>query len=225
MTRFTDVYMPERIAGFPFVSIPQWSSTITTVASGSEAANQNWKHPKHLFTSPSGVRCWDHIGDLHEFWMAMRGPIFTFAMRDPLDSASRRMLAPNLPPMIFPTDQLLGDGDGFQTEFQLQKAYTYGGRTYLRNIYHPVVDTVVLAMNALELDDGGLPGGPYTFEVDRLSGVVTIDPAPHLAITITAGFLFDVEARWQDDNSYNGIVSAFQTAGFADLNFIEVTPC
>lgn len=223
--RFTDIYLPPRIAGFPFVSTPRWSTQITAVSSGAENANQNWKHPLHRFTAPEGVRCWDDIGDLHEFWMALRGPKYTFALTDPLDSASRRMLAPGLAPDLFSTDQVLGVGDGVTTEFQLVKTYTYGPRTYTRTISHPQVDSVIIAGNALELDDLALPGHPYTFDVSRLTGKVTFDHAPTVGVVLTGGFRFDVESRWEGDDSYSGLVAAFRTAGFADLSFVEVPPC
>lgn len=225
MDRFTDTYMPDRIAAFAWVSLPTWSTSTTTVASGAERPNQNWVQPKHTFTSPGGVRCWEDVAALHEFWWAMRGPVFTFAMRDPLDCASRRMAKPNVPPVIFPTDQALGDGDGLTTEFQLTKTYLYGGRMTVRTIYHPVVDSVVLAINALPLDDPSWVHGPYEFTVSRTTGKVVVNPPLDVGMHLTAGFLFDVEARWQDDNSYSGMVQAFEAGGFADLNFVEVTPC
>lgn len=223
--RFTDIYMPDRIAGFPFVSTPRWNNVITTVSNGGENVNQAWKHPLLRFTAPEGVRCWDHVGDLHEFWMAMRGTKYTFPLTDPLDACSRRMQAPGVFPDIFPTDQVLGVGDGITTEFQLTKAYTFGPRTYTRPIYHPQVDSVLIMANAKELDDATLTGHPYTFETSRLTGKVVFDHAPADGLALTAGFRFDVESRWETDDAYSGLVSAFRTAGFADLSFVEVPPC
>lgn len=227
MAAFVDAYLPERILGFGFVSTPRWSTNITQVASGAENRNQNWLNPLHRFTAPEAIRCWEDIASLHEMWMAFAGPAYSFAFRDPLDFASRRLAKPNTAPEIFATDQPLGIGDGFTTTFQLVKQYVYGGRTYSRTIAHPVVDSVLVAMNALPAGTGDPPldGGPYFWEVDRLTGVVTFDPAPAEGVVLTAGFLFDVEARFEDDDSYDGIVKAFELAEVASLTLLEVRPC
>lgn len=227
MSGWVDVYLPPRILGFGFVSTPEWSSTITRVASGAERRNQNWAAPLHRYTAPEAVRCWEDIEDLHDMWLAMAGPVHSFSFRDPLDFASRRLAAPNLEPVVFPTDQVLGVGDGLRTEFPLLKSYSYGSRTFTRRIHHPVVSSVVVALNALAPGTGDPPldGGPYTWTVSRETGLVTFDPAPEEGLVVTAGFLFDVEARFEGDDSYQGIVTAWRVGGVADLSLTEVRPC
>lgn len=227
MTGFVDVYLPDQILGYGFQSSPRWSTTITAVASGAEHRNRNWAHPLHRFTAPEGIRCWEDVEALHRMWMAFAGPLYTFPFRDPLDFASRALTAPQAVPPIAETDQVLGVGDGLTRTFQLRKAYTFGPLTYTRPIFHPILDSVLVAMNALPADTAAptLPGGPYTWDVDRLTGLVEFTPAPTAGVVITAGFLFDVEARFEGDDSYDGIVHAYQTAGFADLSFLEVRPC
>lgn len=227
MARFVDQYMPDRIARFTWQSIPRWDTTITLVANGGENANQNWEHPLHTFESPGGVQCWEDVLALHSMWMVLRGPAYTFPIRDPLDHASRPLLGPDWSPPIGSTDQILGVGDGFTRSFQLTKRYTFGANSYDRIIYRPVVSTVVVAMNALDpgTADPTLEDGPYTWEVDRLTGIVTFDHAPADGLALTAGFLFDVEARFEADDVYQGIVQAYRTAGHADLSFHEIRPC
>lgn len=229
MSAFVDEYLPPKIAGYGWVSSPRWSSTITQVASGSERRNQNWRMPLHRFDAPEGIRCWEDVAALHDMWMALAGPIYTFPLRDPLDFASTRITAPNVAPLIGPTDSVLGVGDGVNRDFQLVKRYVFASRTFVRDVYKPVVSSVVVAMDALPPDTpdgpGGLDGGPYTWEVDRETGIVTFDHAPEEGVVVTAGFLFDVEVRFESDDSYEGIVHAIRTAGFADLTFIEVRPC
>lgn len=225
--RFVDVYLPARILGYGFETLPRFSTAMTAVASGAEHANQNWAHPLRTFTAPEGVRCWEDLDALQDMWMTTAGPFRTFAFRDPLDFASRKLVGPGAVPTVGPTDQVIGEGDGFNRVFQLQKTYTYGPLTYTRAIAHPVVDTVTLALNALDPDTAHptLEDGPYAWEVDRLTGEVTFDHAPADGLVITAGFLFDVEARFEGDDSYGAIVHAYKTAGHADLTFVEVRPC
>lgn len=222
---FIDAYPPDSIMKFGFVSVPRWSTSITAVASGAERRNRNWAHPLHIFSAPEAVECHEHLAALHNMWMTTAGPLHTFAFRDPLDYASRDLPAPGLTPPIGPTDQVLGIGDGKRREFQLVRRYSFGGQTYDRAIRHPVVDTVQVALNAKPPESWPLPVGPISWSVDRLSGVVTFDKPIPTGVVVTAGFLFDVEARFEGDDSYEGIVRSFRVSGHADLVFVEVLPC
>lgn len=224
---FLDVYPPPNIRGYPFSSSPRFSTTITGVSSGSEHRNRNWKHPLHRYTSPEAIRSHDDIEDIRDHWMVTAGPFLSFPIRDPMDFASRRLLKPNLPPALFPTDQVLGVGDGSNRDFQLSKSYTRGGKSYTRPIYLPVVTSVLVAIDAKSTAtaDPTLPSGPYLWDVSRQGGVVTFDHAPQAGQVVTAGFLFDVPVRFEGDDSLDAILQAYQLSGVADLTFVEVRPC
>lgn len=227
MTTFLDEYLPEALAGYPWTSAPRFSTTIAANAAGQEANNQNWLHPLRTFTAPEAIRCHEDIEDVLEHWLVCAGPHVIFPIRDPLDFASVRLEAANTVPTIGRTNQAIGIGDGSTRDFQLKKAYTRGSMTYTRLITLPVVSSVLIAMNALDpvTADPALPGGPYTWDVERQTGVVTFDHAPTAGVIITAGFLFDCPARFIDDNSFQQIVKAFKVDGVADLQFTEVRPC
>lgn len=227
MSEFVDEYLPANIRRYKFTSTPQTSTRITRTQSGHEHRNRNWLHPLHKFTAPEAIECHHDLEDVKDAWLSLGGPFVTFPFRDPLDFASRRLQAPNTVPTIGPTDQIIGTGDGVETEFQLYKTYSFGTQTYARKITLPVVDSVVVAMNALDplTADPTLPGGPYTVSVGRLTGKLTVTPALSSGVLITAGFLFDVIARFEDDETYQGIVESFQVSGHADLSFVEVRPC
>lgn len=224
---FIDAYPPAAIMKFGFTSSPRFSTAITAVASGAERRNQNWAHPLHTFAAPEAVECHEHLAALHNMWMTTRGPLHSFAFRDPLDFASKDLPAPDVEPALSRVDQVIGVGDGLQTEFQLVRQYVFGGQGYDRLIYHPIVATVLIGINALPPEDvpAGGQGGPYTWTVSRETGVVTFDHAPRPEQVVTAGFLFDVEARFVADDSYDGIVRSYQVSGHADLTFLEVRPC
>lgn len=223
---FIDQYPPDSIMKFGFVSSPRFSTAITAVASGAERRNRNWAHPLHTFAAPEAVECHEHLVALHNMWMVTAGPLHTFPFRDPIDFASRDLEAPNIVPSVGSTDQLLGIGDGIRTVFQLVRRYSFGLQTYDRVIHHPVVDSVVVAIDALPPEDvpGGF-GGPYTWTVDRATGLITFDHPPLEGQVITAGFLFDVEVRFEGDDSFDAIVRSFRVSGHADLVFVEVRPC
>lgn len=236
---FIDAYLPEKIRGYPFVSSPRWSTTITSVSNGSERRNQNWVHPLLRFTAPESVSCMEDLEAIKAAWYALAGPADSFPFRDPLDFASRALGAPNVEPLTVRTDQRLGtfnaetrswepaSGDNLTRHFQLIKAYTFGSKTYYRPIFLPVVDTIQLAIDGS--DPGGADpnpnGGPFTWEVERYGGGVAFDHAPENGALLTWGGLFDVEARFESDESFDGIVRAFGVTGAADLSFVELRPC
>lgn len=218
---FIDEYMPDAVPGYPCVSAPRTRTTINVNAGGGERRNQEWEHPLHRFVLPEAIaRQPDVINDLKKHWLIMAGPFHSFPWRDPLDKASIDHI-PNLPDaeiLIGETDQFIGFGTGFTDTFQLVKAYSVGGNIYDRPIYLPVLDSVVVA------DDGVLvPAANYT--VSRPGGVVTFDTPPADNHTITAGFLFDVEVRFESDDTFEGIVRTWQAGGFADITLIEVRRC
>jgi len=221
-----DAYPPASVMKFGFVSTPRFSTSITAVASGAERRNRNWAHPLHTFTAPEAIECHEDLVALHNLWMVTAGPLHTFPFRDPLDFASRDLQAAGEEPTVGPTDQILAIADGSQTEFQLVRRYIFGDQTYDREITLPVVDSVVVALDALPPEDvPGFNGGPYEWTVDRTTGVVTFDHPPVAGMVVSAGFLFDVEVRFESDDSYDGIVRSWKVSGHADLVFVEVRPC
>lgn len=226
MTSFADVYLPDSVRAYPWTGSVRTSSNIVIGGGGDEQRNKNWKHPLRIFNAPEAVRCDDDVNDLYEHFLVMDGPVVAFPMRDPLDFASRRHPS-NTAPELFITDQVIGIGDGLTTSFQLSKTYTRGGRSYVRPIYFPILESVIFGMNALAITTANptLPGGPYTADVVRIGGTVFFDHAPAAGIAITAGFLFDVPARFEADDSYDRMVVAYQTQGWASLSFQEVRFC
>lgn len=222
-----DVYLPVGLSGFPFAGTPRFNTTITAVAGGDEHRNKNWQHPLRRFTAPEAVRCMEDVNALTDHWLVLGGPFNTFPFRDPMDFASRTLAQPGLVPSIGPTDQVLGEGDGIRTRFQLQKQYQRGPRTYTRPVYLPLVDSVLVALNALPpgTADPTLEGGPYSFDVDRYGGEVTFDHPPAAGLLVTAGFLFDVEVRFENDDSLDSIVQSWRVSGYADLSFLETRFC
>ena len=227
---FIDAYPPASIMKFGFVSSPRFSTSITAVANGSERRNRNWASPLHTFAAPDAIECHEDLVALHDMWMAMAGPLHTFPFRDPLDFASRALPAADVEPEVGLTDSVLGIGDGFNREFQLIRSYAYGTASHDRPIHLPVVDSVIVGINATPAADyiQAIPGVgdvPMTWSVDRGTGIVTFDYAPNEGLIITAGFLFDVEVRFEGDDSYDGIVRSWRVSGHADLVFSEVRPC
>jgi uncharacterized protein (TIGR02217 family) len=224
MPRFLDIYMPAKVPGYPCASAPRFKTTIQVDAGGHEQSNQEWEHPLHRFTLPGAAgRDWGVIEALGKHWKVTRGPHRTWAWRDPLDKASIDLRIPDerdedVIDRLSATDQAIGTGDGFTDKFQLVKTYAVEGETYERPIYHPVLSTVLIAADGVLVS-----AADYT--VSRLTGVVTFDVPPADGVEITAGYLFDVEVRFESDDLFEAILRTYAIGGFADIVLIEVRPC
>lgn len=217
---FLDIYMPDEVPGYPCVSAPRTKTTIQVNAGGGERTNQEWEHPLHKFILPEGVRDWGVVQNLGKMWRITAGPANSFAWRDPLDFSSGDLLAPNPDVEPVPTiaDQLIGSGTGFTDAYQLVKTYSYGGFEYERLIYLPILTSVVVGIDGVLVDEAD-----YT--VSRPGGIITFDTPPDDDTVITAGFLFDVEVRFESDDAFEGILRTWQAGGFADITLIEKRPC
>lgn len=222
MTRFIDEYMPDTVPGFPCISTPRWSTDLQQVDSGAERANQRWEHPLHTFILPDAIRVHATFEGIHDQWLAMRGPLHTFPFRDPLDFASVGLTQPNFVPTITGSDQQIGVGNNVVKSFQLSKTYARGSQTYTRNIFHPVASTVLITFDNL---DPATISPSFAWEVDRLTGIVLFEDAPPSGVVIRAGFLYDVEVRFESDDAFDGIVKTYGVSGFADIVLSEVRLC
>lgn len=220
--RFIDQYLSERIPGYPCLSSPRWSTHIQQVDSGAERANQRWQHPLHTFSLPEAIRDQADFEDIHDHWMVMRGPLFTFPFRDPLDFASVPLSNPNFVPVTSGIDQQIGIGDGVTKIFQLTKAYTRGISTYVRNITHPILSTIAVAIDDVDTD---VLSPSAIYSVGRETGLVEFELPPSPGQVIKAGFLFDVPVRFASDTAFDGIVHTFSVGGFADVELTEIRGC
>jgi uncharacterized protein (TIGR02217 family) len=222
MTRFVDVAMPAQVPGYPCNSEPRFSTTIVTVDSGAEQVNRNWLHPLWRYTLPEAVRDWTVVEALKKHWLVMGGPERTWPFRDPLDFASvdLPMVPMQTAPAVSMTDQLIGTGDGAKTAFPLIKNYAlYGASDYARPITLPVAGSVRVSVNGADVS----VSNPWT--VSRPGGVVTFTTPPGPGAAVRAGYLFDVEVRFESDESFAAVVRAYNAGGFADLTLLGVRSC
>lgn len=216
MSRFIDEYAPKEMPGFPCISSPRWSTGIVQVDSGAEQVNQRWEHPLYRFTLPEAVRDHEVFEAVKDHWLTMRGPAYTWPFRDPLDFASVPLELPNHEPTVSATDQQIGIGDGAVTQFQLTKTYARGSQSYTRRIHLPIVDSLLVSVAGTPTED---------FTVTRPGGVVELSTPPSPGQIVRWGGLFDVEVRFESDDSFDGIVRTFGVGGFADIPLVEVRSC
>jgi uncharacterized protein (TIGR02217 family) len=219
---FLDNYLPDQFAGYGWVSAPRFKTSIQVTAGGNEGRNQEWEHPLHRFVNPEIIARPNPqaLIDLKKHWLITKGPAHSFPISDPHDKASvdHEPNEPDTEIAITATDQVLGIGDGFTDSFQLVKTYTVGAETYDRPIYLPVIDSLIVAADGIAVAEAD-----YT--ATRPGGIITFDTPPANGVEITAGFLFDVEVRFESDDQLELIMRTWQTAGAADLTLIEVRRC
>lgn len=219
MTRFVDKYLGSRIQGWPVEIAPMTSTQISRVDSGAEQANQRWADPLREISLPSGVRDHATFETLKAHWLVMAGPARTWPFRDATDFASVELDIPNVEPTISHTDQPLGTGDGVTTRFQLVKRYDLGSPAtpYDRIIRFPVAASVLIGVNGVNT--------PAGWTVAREGGWVDFAVAPTNGAVLTAGFLFDIQVRFESDDTFRSVFRTYGVSGFADIPLREVLFC
>lgn len=122
---------------------------------------------------------------IHDYFLAMRGPVHSFPFRDLFDYECER--------------SIIAIGDGSDTTIQLVKPYTVGSETYSRTITKPITSTVRVWINDIEQVSG--------WSVSRTTGIITFSSAPASSAVVEASFEFDVPVRfvesklsWRADN-------------------------
>jgi uncharacterized protein (TIGR02217 family) len=166
---------------------PERRVDIVALGSGAEARNTPWAHGRRRYDIGGAVRSLDELHALIAFFEARRGKLHGFRFRDPFDFKS-------CPPLqaVSANDQVVGEGDGARTVFQLVKSYGDGDAAYIRPIAKPVAGSVRVAIDGAECDPGD-------YEVDGATGELTLAAAPADGAIVTAGFQFETPVRFDID--------------------------
>ncbi|KZL21116.1 hypothetical protein PsAD2_00400 [Pseudovibrio axinellae] len=185
LTEFHDTRFP------PDISLgakggPERKTQIVIRGNGRENRNQQWADSRRRYNAAKGVRSVNDLYQVIAFFEERRGRMFAFRWKDWSDYKS---CAPG--DQISAADQIIGVGDGAQTQFQLIKTYGAAFAPYARSITLPDLEA-----DHLVALDGVMTAG---FETDPLTGVVTFENAPDVGVQVTAGFQFDVPARFDSD--------------------------
>lgn len=192
---------------------PETRTEIITSRSGAEERNAPWAAPRRRYDAGISLRSLDDLDRVLAFFNARHGRLHAFRWKDWGDYKS---CAPSA--NIASGDQRIADGDGLSTEFQLVKNYTtrkFAETEFVRVIKKPVENTVSIAIGGLET----LPGQDFT--VDHETGIITFTTPPPDGEPITAGYEFDVPARF--DTDYLPIsIASFQAGQITSIPVIEV---
>ena len=211
MASFVEVQFPPGIS-YGSAGGPERRTDVVTLGSGAEERNAIWAHSRRRYQAGYGVRTLDDFQAVLAFHEARNGRLIAFRWKDWADYRS-------LGPMTAPTmlDQNIGTGDGVTAAFQLRKAYTSGGVTYYRPIKKPVSGSILIAVAGVEKTI------TTHWTVDLTTGIITFTGGniPSAAQAITAGFEFDVPARF--DTDYLAInLTEFAHGQAPDIPIVEV---
>ncbi|WP_114965244.1 DUF2460 domain-containing protein [Alkalilacustris brevis] len=182
---FHEVRFPDNI-GRGARGGPERRTQIVELASGDEERNASWANSRRRYDVAYGIRRADDLAAVVAFFEARNGRLHGFRFKDWADYKSG---LPSQAPG--PQDQVIGEGDGATTVFQLVKHYASGSQTWTRAIAKPVVGTVRIALDGAEQASG--------WSIDTTTGLVSFDTAPASGVAVTAGFEFDVPVRFDTD--------------------------
>jgi uncharacterized protein (TIGR02217 family) len=207
---FHEVRFPTNI-DYGSIGGPGYSTNIVETDSGREERIARWASARRRYNGAYGIRSFDDLYEVTEFYLARQGPANGFRFKDWLDFTS----AVNGRGAVTNLDQQIGVGDGTTTQFQLVKTYTSGPNSVSRNIEKPVSGSVVVAVDGV---------GTTSFSVNTTTGIVTFNSAPGNNLVVTAGFQFDVPVRFgaEVDLVLPSSIDSFDSGSIPDIPLIEV---
>lgn len=206
---FHEILFPVDIA-FNSEGGPTRKTEIVALVSGHEERNSPWAGSRRAFNAGYGVKSLADIEQVIAFFEARHGRLYGFRFRDPFDFKSGPSAsAPHH------DDQLLGQGDGATTTFQLVKQYVSGPASYVREIKKPVAGSVTLAVVGVMKTEGP------DFTVDETTGLVSLAIAPAPGEAVSAGFIFDTPVRFDTDELRVNL-AAFKAGDIPSIPLIEV---
>jgi uncharacterized protein (TIGR02217 family) len=182
---FDDISFPVDIS-LNSVAGPEFSTDVTETAGGFEKRNQNWSGARLRFNVAAGVRTQVDYEEVLTFFRGRAGRARGFRFQDWSDYKSCAVFDSQAH-----TDQVLGVGDGAKQFFQLQKSYVSGPSTDVRKITRPVSGSVTIGLGGI------LQASGWTVDLD--TGIVTFATPPGAGVAVSAGFQFDVPARFDID--------------------------
>jgi uncharacterized protein (TIGR02217 family) len=191
---------------------PERKTEIVAVGSGREERNARWVHSRRRYDAGYGVKTFEALSAVIAFFEERRGRLYGFRWRDRLDNSSAVPGA-----AVTALDQAIGSGDGTTATFQLVKTYGASFAPYSRPIVKPVAGSVRVAVAGTEVTAG------VAFTCDATTGIVTFLPGhiPAVGAAVSAGFLFDVPARF-DTDYFEVDLSAFTTGVVPKIPLVEI---
>lgn len=206
---FHEIRFPTNVS-FGSQGGPERLTEIVTLSNGFEERNTPWAHSRRRYDAGFGLRSLEDIDALLAFFEARRGQLHAFRWKDWSDYKSCGAGS-----QIDALDQEIAYGDGAQLQYQLIKVYRSGTEIYVRQIKKPVLGTVKVAIG------GDLKVEGEEFSVDTTTGIIAFSVPPDIGALITAGYEFDVPARFETDHLQTSVAS-FRAGELPNIPIVEV---
>ncbi|SHE35119.1 TIGR02217 family protein [Litoreibacter ascidiaceicola] len=206
---FHEVRFPASLS-FGSLGGPERRTEVVTLANGFEERNTPWAHSRRRYDAGVGMRSLDDVEAMVAFFEARQGQLYGFRWKDWSDFRSCKASGD-----VTFEDQVIGRGNGVQTEWPLIKTYASGGYDYARPVKKPVSGTVLVGFDGIVLQEG------VDWEIDLNTGVVSFGEAPDAGVEITAGYEFDVPVRFAVDAIQTSVAS-FQAGDVPSVPVVEV---
>jgi uncharacterized protein (TIGR02217 family) len=191
---------------------PERRTDVVVLGSGFEERNARWANSRRAWNAGYGIKSLDDLHAVIAFFEERRGKLYGFRWKDHADFKS-------CPPQsaIAATDQQLGLGTGAQASFQLVKRYGADFAPWDRTIVKPVAGTVLVAVDGVAL------ALATHFTVNFATGIITFlaGHIPASGSVVTAGFEFDVPARFDTDKLELDL-RGFQHGAIPSIPIVEV---
>lgn len=206
---FHEVRFPANLS-FGSSGGPERRTEIVTLANGFEERNTPWSASRHRYDAGMGMRSLADMETLIAFFEARMGQLYGFRWKDWSDYKSS---AAGADPAF--DDQEVGQGDGVETNFRLQKTYRSGAESYVREIRKPVFGTVTVGLGGQVQVEG------TDYSLDETTGGLAFVSPPGVGVSVTAGFEFDVPVRFDTDRIVTSVAS-FQAGEAPSVPVVEV---
>lgn len=166
---------------------------------------RNARHSQSLFeyeiSFPHGAYDATVSVAVKDMFKASRGGLHSFRFRD-WDSENNSL-----------EDELIGTGDGSETEFQITKTWTVGGISQVRNITRPV-SAVTVKVNDVTV------ATPADYSVDYATGIITFTSPVTDTHNVKVTGTYDIPVRF--DLTYEATGRASFLEHIDTLTLIEV---
>jgi len=211
MSAFHEIRFPVSVS-FRSTGGPERRTEVIELASGYEERNTPWQHARRRYDAGLGVRSLADIESVLAFYEARMGRLHGFRWKDFIDSRSCAAAD-----TISASDQMLGDGDGSKSVFQISKTYETGSYAYRRIITKPVENSLQIAVAGVPVIEG------TDYSVNYTLGEITFVPGsiPGVGQAVTAGFEFDVPVRF-DTDLLSISLETFQSGAILSIPVVEV---
>lgn len=179
--------------GFSSTGGPQRQTQIVIMGSNAEARNARWTNSRRSWDIVAGKFSLNTGNKVVAFFEARNAMLIGWRFQDPLDWMScppGDYVHPGIPKF---DDQVVAIGDGVTKTFQITKTYGDSARSWVRNIYKPQVNTVLIGVNGIKQNPGSISSIDYT------KGKFTLVSAPPYGDLVTAGYKFDNGVRFNTD--------------------------